>query len=266
MNRNCPLCGYTENSLMLREEEFKIVKCKKCFFVYLQNPPEAKEIYEEYFQVQYKPDDYNKDSKYSFLKDIHFINVKRVEEIKQHSKNGKILDVGCGTGLFLKTASEAGFEVTGTDISENALRFAREGFGLNVHNKSLAELIANNERYNIITLWHVLEHFSEPVTELQKVHSLLKDGGLCFIEVPNFNSLKFRLSGHKWKGGNHPLYHRSFFTNRTLKFVLSKSGFSEIKRIKISYLLPGYSKIYNISKMVFNEFAMDAFLNFVAKK
>ena len=105
-----------------------------------------------------------------------------------------------------------------------------------------------------------------PATELKKIKQLLTDDGICFIEVPNTSSLKFILSKNKWVGGNHPLYHRSFFTSSTLKDTFSKSGFTKMKRIQASYKIGNRSSLYEFSKSALNIFAMDAFLNFSVKK
>jgi len=261
--RECPDCGETVFKLKIAEKQFKIVKCKSCGFIYLLNPPDEKEIYEDYYEIQYSPEDYKPDSKYGFLSEIHLINLQRVSLLKKIGANGKLLDIGCGTGLFMNIATQNGFEIEGTDVSRKALDFAKSGFGLNVYRKTLDDLIDEKKTYDVITLWHVVEHFLEPVIELNKIFQLLKPNGYCIIEVPNFNSIKFRLSGKKWKGGNHPLYHRSFFTGKSLMNILEKSGFRS-KRIKISYKIPSKGKLYNLSKRIFNIFAMDTFLDFIA--
>jgi 2-polyprenyl-3-methyl-5-hydroxy-6-metoxy-1,4-benzoquinol methylase len=136
---------------------------------------------------------------------------------------------------------------------------------LSVYNKRVEELISENRKYDMITLWHVLEHFLEPIEELKKIKELLTPNGILLIEVPNLKSIKFRLSGNKWKGGNHPLYHRSFFTAKTLKSTLSESGFSGAERLKFTYQLSNKGYLYNMSKKVFNTLAADAFLNFTAR-
>lgn len=264
--RVCPNCSDKNFKLILTEGEFKIVRCLNCSLTYLQNIPDEKNIYEEYYEIGYSPEDYSEHSKMENLRDVFIINELRIKYLKKFKSAGKLLDIGCGTGLFLKTASDYGYEVCGIDVSKKALEFAKDRFRLDVSNKTPDELIAENKKFDIISLWHVTEHFINPVEELKKVHSLLNDDGFCILEVPNLNSIKFRLSGNKWKGGNHPLYHRSFFTNKTLMNTLEKCGFKKIKRLNISYDLPGKGLIYNKSKNIFNLFAMDAFLNFLVWK
>ena len=245
------------------EGDFKIVKCSGCGLVYLRNVPEENEIYEDYYEIKFRKYDYSIESKYDYLAEIYAINQQRLCCLKKFKKEGKLLDVGCGSGLFMKTASDQNYDVYGIDVSNKALSFARDEFKLNVQQKSLNDLIKENGKFDIITLWHVLEHFMNPVNELKKVRTLLNENGVCFIEVPNYNSIKFKLSRKKWKGGNHPIYHRTFFTSKTLRETIQESGFSTTKRIRLSYKLPQKSFVFNKAKNIFNLFAMDAFLDYV---
>lgn len=264
--RICPNCGSNEYSTELTEKEFKIVKCNKCSLIYLLNPPDESEIYEEYYDIKYSKDDYKKNSSFPDLAEIFAINEQRISYLKKYKPQGSLLDIGCGNGLFMKTASEAGYNINGIDVSKKAVEFAKNEFGLDVSNKTVEDLISENKKFDIITLWHVLEHFWKPVDELKRIRSLLNEGGILFFEVPNWNSIKFKLSKTKWKGGNHPLYHRSFFTSDTLKESLKLAGFERSERLKISYKLPGKPGAYNVIKDVSNIFAMDAFLDFAAYK
>ena len=265
--RACPNCGNITYKEKMREKNFVIVSCIECGLVYLLNPPDEKEIYEEYYKIEFTKDDYRSDSGVEILKEIFEINSQRVKLIKALAEKPdfKLLDIGCGSGLFLKSCTDAGFRVSGIDVSENALKFARESFGLDVHNKSIGDIAGEKKMFDVITMWHVLEHILNPVEELKLIKGILNPGGLLLIEVPNFNSIKFRLSGYKWKGGNHPLYHRSFFTSKTLRDTLNKSGFANTEQLRFTYKLGTKSAIYNFSKKVFNKFSADAFLNFAAR-
>jgi len=266
--RPCPNCKSRENTLRIKEEEFLVVRCKSCGLTFLLNPPDESIIYEDYYQIEFKGDDYSEDSSFAHLREIYEINEQRtglIKKIVNGSENFKLLDIGCGSGLFLKSCKDAGLQGEGIDVSNNALNFARDEFGLNVYNKTTEDLINEGKKYDMITMWHVLEHITEPVVELSRMKELLSPNGYLLIEVPNLNSIKFRMSGKKWKGGNHPLYHRSFFTSRSLSETLNKSGFTNVKRINFSYPLSNKNFFYNLSKIIFNVFSADAFLNFTAR-
>lgn len=264
--RVCPNCKSKENKLRIKENDFLIVRCRSCGLTFLLNPPDESVIYEDYYQIEFKGDDYNKDSRFQHLKEIFEINKQRTSLLKilsQRFNDLNILDIGCGSGLFLKSCKDAGFNCEGVDVSRTAIEFAKTEYGLNVSNKSVDDLINENKKYSLITLWHVLEHFINPAEELKKIKLLLKTDGILLVEVPNLNSIKFKLSGNKWKGGNHPLYHRSFFTSKTLKDTFVRSGFVNPKRLNFSYKLSGKGPMYNVTKSLFNLIAADAFLNYI---
>ncbi|HCA41805.1 MAG TPA: hypothetical protein DEP28_00975 [Bacteroidetes bacterium] len=263
--RRCPICDSDDYVFELKEKEFILVKCKNCSLIYLQNPPDESEIYEDYYEIEYNGKDYNEKSNYPLLKEIFAINSQRKIEILKFKNSGSLLDVGCGSGLFLKSVSDV-FNVSGIDVSKKSINFAREEFGLDVSNKSLDDLISDGKKFDIITLWHVLEHFNNPVEDLKKIRNLLNENGVLIIEVPNWDSIKFQMSGKKWKGGNHPLYHRSFFTSDTLKKLFKTIGFGELKNLNLSYEIPGKNGLYNFSKKFFNKINKDAFLNFIIYK
>jgi SAM-dependent methyltransferase len=266
--RTCPNCGNSTYKEKIREESFVIVSCGECGLVYLLNPPDEKEIYEDYYKIEFTKDDYRSGSDVEILNEIFEINNQRVKLIKKLAgeKDFTLLDIGCGSGLFLKSCTDAGFNVSGIDVSKNALKFAKESFGLNVDSKTVSDLSAEGKKYDIITMWHVLEHVLNPVEELKKIMEILNGNGVLLIEVPNFNSIKFKLSGYKWKGGNHPLYHRSFFTSKTLRDTFRKSGFNNIEQLRFTYKLGTKSFLYNLTKKIFNVFSADAFLDFAVRK
>jgi 2-polyprenyl-3-methyl-5-hydroxy-6-metoxy-1,4-benzoquinol methylase len=266
--RVCPNCKSNEHKLKITEKEFLIVECNSCGLVFLLNPPDESVIYEDYYQIDFTGKDYSEDSNFPHLRDIFEINRQRTELIKEltNDKNDlKLLDIGCGSGLFLKSCKDEGINGEGIDVSNTALGFAKNEFGLTVYNKPIDELVEEYRKYDIITLWHVLEHFLEPIDELHKIKDLLTPKGILLIEVPNLKSIKFRLTGNKWKGGNHPLYHRSFFTSKTLLNTLAESGFHDVSRLKFTYQLQKKGYIYNLLKRLFNTFSADAFLNFMAR-
>ncbi len=261
--RECPNCSRKDVKLLLTEGNFRIVKCTNCGLVYLLNIPDEKEIYEDYYSIDFLPEDYSQNSRFPHLREIFEINNQRCKKILNIKPEGNILDIGCGTGLFLKTASSFGYGTYGIDISQKAVSFAVKEFGLSAENKSIDNLVEENKTFDIITMWHVLEHLHNPVNELKKIKQLLAYGGILLIEVPNFNSIKFRLSKNKWKGGNHPLYHRTFFTPHSIRNTLQLSGFNSVRIQNLPYNLSNKGILYNLMKNLFNRLSLDAFL-FVA--
>lgn len=265
--RACPNCGSMDSRLRFTEPPFRIVQCRTCDLVYLVNPPVDGQLYDEYYKsnsllsLEYRPD-----STDSRLRELHAINTQRVSRLRRLKPEGRLLDVGCGRGFFLKTAAEAGYDVYGIDVSERAVTFAREAFQVPAGTETLENLVTEGASYDVVTLWHVLEHFVDPYEALSRVYALLTSGGWVMLEVPNLHSVKFRLARNKWEGGNHPRYHRTFFTAATLRRALEKSGFESVTRLQVSYRIPGRSKAYEAFKRASNLFAWDAFLQFAARK
>lgn len=265
--RPCPFCGSADGFVKLVEPPFRILKCRSCSLVYLANPPDHDQMYEEYYEsAEPEAQKYHDNSGDPALAELFAINTQRISRIKKIKPDGLLLDVGCGRGTFLKTARDHGFTVRGVDISERAIAYAQKEFGLKATVGSIDDLVKQDQRFDVITLWHVLEHFLDPLESLAQARSLLNNAGICVIEVPNLHSLKFILAKRKWEGGNHPLYHRTFFTALTLRRALLKAGFSDPRRLKLSYRIPQRSTMYEGFKAALNLVGMDAFLAFVARK
>ena len=264
--RACPGCGAAKVRTAFEEPPFRIVRCENCSLVFLGNPPPEEALYEEYYSSEEpREDEYRVDSLNPRMRELYAINTQRIERIRRLKPGGSLLDVGCGRGYFLQTATGAGYRAYGIDVSEKAVAYAGRVFNARADVRSMENLIEANEQFDVVTLWHVLEHFVDPFDALQQIRQLLKPGGMCVVEVPNVRSLKFLLSRTKWEGGNHPLYHRTFFSAKTLSAALERSGFTAVRRMRWSYDVPGMNRAYFCAKYGLNQVAMDAFLDFVAE-
>jgi len=265
--RDCPYCGSSGAQTRLVESPFVIVRCRSCKLVYLGNPPNKEGLYDEYHSTGFlNSRDYRLDSTDPQLQALFAINQQRITRIKYFKPGGKLLDIGCGRGYFLQTARKHGYLVQGIDLSERAIGYAQWEFKLDAEVQFLEDVVASGQQFDVVTLWHVLEHFANPFETLEQIKMLLVSGGICFIEVPNLHSLKFMLSRQKWEGGNHPLYHRTFFTAGTLRRSLERSGFAKVQRLRLVYHIPGRNVVYESVKRMLNLVTLDAFLDFVAWK
>ena len=265
--RPCPNCGHASCSIRYAVQAFRILKCPSCSFVFSGNLHNEELLYEAYHDTtREKFDDYSQHSNNAHIAELYAINEQRVAALSKWKSTGEMLDIGCGRGYFLSTATRHGFQARGIDVSENAAHYAREQFGLQVTTRNIQNLINHNTRFDVITLWHVLEHFENPFLQLTKIKSLLSRSGVCIIEVPNIHSLKFMLAKNKWTGGNHPRYHRSFFSSKTLRRALAEAGFSQVKRLQLSYRIPHRNTAFEVTKSALNIFALDSFLCFAATR
>lgn len=150
---------------------------------------------------------------------------------------GRVLDVGCGNGTFLKFARLAGWETEGIDPDPTAIETARRA-GLKVHVGTLSLLDKESERYDWITASHVIEHVYAPRDLILSCHRLLKPGGILWIETPNIDSCGHSTFGEYWRGLEPPR-HLQLFNNESLRKLLADCGFK--------YCRNGFSSLANSS-------------------
>jgi 2-polyprenyl-3-methyl-5-hydroxy-6-metoxy-1,4-benzoquinol methylase len=126
------------------------------------------------------------------------------------AQQGRILDIGCGNGEFLRRMGELGWETYGTDSSPAAVQLARR-FANDVRMARASEPLFDDNQFDVVTMFNVFEHVPDPIETLAEVHRILKNGGTLVLEVPNFQSLTFRIVGTNWMGLDVPrhLYHYS---------------------------------------------------------
>lgn len=139
---------------------------------------------------------------------------------------GQLLDVGCGNGAFLRLARQMGWNATGLDFDPKAVEQARIA-GLDVIVGGLDVLDAESNRYDVITMSHVIEHVQNPNETLARLYRLLKPGGMLWIETPNLASVGHQHYGRYWRGLEPPR-HLVLFNVRSLSAALSSAGFVDV--------------------------------------
>ncbi len=265
--RSCPNCGSYESTVSFREGPFRVVRCEQCGLTFLGNPPPEDELYEDYYDgSELDAADYRAESSDPAQCELFAINRQRVERIALAKPSGTLLDIGCGRGQFVWSAQQAGFESSGIDVSQRAVDYARDRLGVDAQVRDLEDVSRSGDTFDVITMWHVLEHFADPFATLCTVRDMLKPEGICVVEVPNLHSLKFVLSRTKWKGGNHPLYHRTFFTSATLRRAFRDAGFDDVQRERWSYQVPGRSRTFEQVKRGLDLLGLDAFLDVTGRR
>lgn len=146
--------------------------------------------------------------------------------IPKATPGNKLLDVGCGNGEFLALARSAGWAVVGVDFDPNAVKVARS-HGLDVRQGSVDVLDPTKERFDGITLSHVIEHVHDPLAVLRQCHALLKPGGWIWIETPNIDAQGHARYGANWRGLEPPR-HLVLFSRNALFQALAEAGFQSI--------------------------------------
>ena len=149
---------------------------------------------------------------------------------------GKVLDIGCGRGLLLNKLKERGWDPQGTELSEDAAAYARDRLNLPVTTETLEDAHFPDNEFDLVILWHVLEHVPDPRGTLKEIGRVLKPGGALLVAVPNFGSPEARFSGAGWFHLDVPR-HLTHFTFRSLSEALRAAG---LEVDKASYISPEY--------------------------
>lgn len=141
---------------------------------------------------------------------------------------GRLLDVGCGTGKDLPTFIEAGWKVTGVEASPDAASRASKRLDCEILVGDFEEAPLRDGSFDVVRFSHTLEHLPSPRRALERAHRVLRPGGRLFIEVPNAASLERRLFGRHWVHWDLPrhVYH---FTPQTLTRLVTGTGFRAVK-------------------------------------
>jgi SAM-dependent methyltransferase len=218
-------------------EEYRLVVCGGCGLLYTRPVPgtdELRSLYDEDYAPYYRAERQSKSgpARAFSVKGLTTIFHRTTQWDRRlalrRRRPGRILDIGCGSGDFLFSLKELGWEVYGTDSSPVGYGMA-EARGIHAHCGDLAGAHFPDAFFDAVTLWHVLEHVPDPLRQLAEVRRILKDDGTLIVEVPNRDSLTFSLCGEKWSCLDIPR-HLQHFTAATLDAVLRKAGFTRVGR------------------------------------
>ena len=142
---------------------------------------------------------------------------------------GKVLDVGCATGDFLKVAREHGWQVMGVDPS--SARADAQDAGIPLVGTTVDDAEVAPGALDLVTFWDVLEHLPDPVGALRRARELLRPGGVIALTVPDRSSALARLTGKHWFGYQTAGEHLQFFSRHSLRLTLEKAGY-EAERVR----------------------------------
>lgn len=197
-----------------------IVKCSKCG-LHRSNPRDNSEtlkcVYEKLADEIYDEEEDNR----------VFIAQKRIKEINRLSSAGKILDIGCSSGIFAQQAAKTTWKVTGLDPSHWAIMQAKKRCSTGTFLVSTIEdADFQSSEFDLITLWDVLEHVASPTETLQKINFWLVEDGLLVMNIPNISSYTAKLMKENWVLLLRE--HLWFFDPNTITKLLHKTGFEVI--------------------------------------
>jgi len=214
------LCQTRDYNHHLSERTFSVCRCTDCGLIFTLPVLEGEEIRKCYPEGYYNARFSSFERRYS-----EFIQSRTIRKIIRQKKGTTLLDIGCGSGEFLEKMKKAGWEVYGMDVSAEACNLAREKIQKNVFNDTLKDISFPDNFFDVITLWHVFEHISDPDGLLKEISRILKPDGMLIMEVPHIDNPVFKLTMGTYFALDAPrhIYH---YSAATLKQILEKNGYT----------------------------------------
>lgn len=239
---NCPVCKGTKFKKHLTcidytvsSEEFSIVNCNSCGFTFTNPIPEENKI-----GAYYESDDYISHSNTSkgIINSLYqlvrnFTLKKKVRLLSSLSSGKNLLDIGCGTGEFLNQAKQSGFKTKGIEPSPVAREQGIKNFGLSISVESEIKNI-KDKSYDLITMWHVLEHVYHLNDRIKELKRILKNDGRLIIAVPNHHSYDAKHYKEYWAAYDVPI-HLYHFTPKTIQQLFKNHGLELHKTLPMKF-------------------------------
>ena len=228
--------------------DMSIVKCANCGLAYVNprpeySPEEFGMLYsEKYFNAPYM--------RFYIEKGERQTNesfVSRLDWIEKIIRKGRILDIGCASGGFLRLARDREWETFGVEVSKTAAGIAEAKYGLNVMTGELNEAGFDDEFFDVITVSDVLEHVENPRSFLVEINRIMKKGGLLYIAVPDFDGLYYRAAvfASRFSHKNYfVLPHHIYFLNRSsVSRYLKETNFKliDLRKSEANILISGFN-------------------------
>jgi len=237
---NCPICKVEVEASSFKEvyvspynnQEYKRYECPNCDVHWWEPLKIIPEFYESEFLEMYI-------AFHEGLGTRLYENHKAFFKHFPSNARGKLLDVGCGDGRFLRYAKEQGFEIWGIDFDKKSVESAKRNLGIDtVFAMSLEEFYEyakeKNLKFDVITFFEVLEHQDKPREFLEMVKGLLKEGGYIAGSVPNRERLFVEIDW-KYYHGDYPPNHFLRFSKSSLEKALNFAGFKDIEVYKLDF-------------------------------
>lgn len=230
----CGLCGSPDHDLKFRDAPFSVVICRSCGLTYvtprLSSETLLADVYDEGYWTSAEAksrgySDYRQDAPL-YLKTYK----RRISVVRRHfPRPGRVLDVGCAAGYFLKVMQEEGWQVTGLEPSDAIRAHAATLVGEeNLMAGTLGDVDLEPASFDLITMWDVLEHIPDPVAAVRQARRLVRQEGRFLVETQNVDSRAARFLGRRWQHYKHAehIYH---FNAKTLDEVLRRGGFETLE-------------------------------------
>ena len=229
----CILCGPVQSKIVACGDSFgyqsaDLVRCPKCNLWWIDPLPSPIQI-KEFYPPHYYGIENKKFPEYLeiFVRLFCRLRMKKAASLLT-PRGRRVLDIGCGRGQSLKILSQYGYECYGTELSAFAARAASSVSQARIFTQSLLDCHFPDRFFDLVLMWHVLEHLPNPKEVIGEIFRILTPGGTLLLCVPNIESIQARLSGRRWFHLDLPrhLYH---YSPSALRSLLARCGFHIIR-------------------------------------
>lgn len=258
MSVPCHVCASTDDTTYIEARGYRIAECTGCGLWFVNPQPTAEEL--RHFYATYDDGEQWRNLEEHFNRGVR-------KAIRQLKASGSILDVGCGSGNFLRCMKQGGFSTFGIEPSGSGSEYARTAHGIDVYRGMIEDYLTQNfdRRFDVITLLNVLEHLTRPAQTVLQLRQMLASDGVLAIVVPDarFHDVVARF--RRFWGVPDPYWieqpqsflsgfklpdHLSSFQPRTITLLLQRCGFQVMVTENAPVVLnPTFSR--NLAKLLF---------------
>ncbi|MCX7696353.1 MAG: class I SAM-dependent methyltransferase [Bacteroidales bacterium] len=248
----CPVCGMnvfsyvlTAEDWLVSKEKFDIYVCQYCKLRITHPQPKIEKLSSYYESNNYVSHNEKATGLINrlFILARHFTVQIKVSIVKKYACGKILMDIGAGSGSFVAHAIKKGFEASGVEVNENARLFCQQHYGIELYPPSILKEFQPN-KFDALTLWHVLEHISDFEQQIDLYHQLLRKKGVLILALPNFESYDAAYFKENWAAWDVPR-HLWHFSPNQIQFLSNNKGFT------LEKILPMMLDVYYISMLSF---------------
>lgn len=222
----CNLCGSTDLHILFTATRSarQVVRCRRCGLVFY-NPQPSPEMVAGLYNTEYFEREFPKEHEEQQVQLAH----RRLARIEYEVGGvGRLLDVGCGVGRFLTVARARGWTAIGLDGAPVAVQAATcESGCLVLQGDLMRSRPSDMPLFDVVTMWDVLEHLTDPVGDLRRVRHWLRPSGMLLIQTQNVNGTTYAWMRRRWE--QFVEYHLFHFSSLTVQRALEQAGFEDIR-------------------------------------
>lgn len=229
---DCNLCHWPSQRRRFSRNGYHIVECPNCSLRWVNPRPVSAVVNEVYGEDYFRARKIGGSAHDPGVEQFKRKNVLRhLEYIERHEPRGKLLEVGCAEGLFLRVAHERGWDVSGVELSPQAAAIAEAALPGKIFQGTLRDAKFTDGAFDVVALFDVVEHFPDPLTEMKEIFRVLRPGGLVFLLTPDCESAFARLMGPFWFEIK-PNEHLYYFSDKTIGSLVEQSGLRLVETAK----------------------------------